>query len=86
MKSKLDVALARQQTHGCEQVIHFNNAGSSLTPAPVADVLYNYLRQEEMKGGYETAAAEAEAEAEEGGRGGAAGEAEDVHGDLLGRS
>ena len=57
----LDVTLARQQTRGCEQVIHFNNAGSSLTPAPVADVLYGYLRQEEMNGGYETAATQAAA-------------------------
>lgn len=52
-----DIERARRETRGCEQAIHFNNAGSAMTPAPVADYLYAYLRDDEIKGGYETAAA-----------------------------
>jgi len=55
--SSFDIDRARRETRGCEQAIHFNNAGSAMTPAPVADYLYAYLRDDEVKGGYETAAA-----------------------------
>jgi len=48
-----DLARARRETRGCEGVTHFNNAGAALPPAPVADALYGYLRQEELEGGYE---------------------------------
>lgn len=51
-----DIARARRDTRGCEEVIHFNNAGASLPPATVADALYAYLRQEELEGGYEVMA------------------------------
>ncbi len=51
-----DVARARRETRGCEERIHFNNAGASLTPAPVADAFYNYLHEEEEQGGYEVMA------------------------------
>jgi len=51
-----DVARARRETRGCEERIHFNNAGASLPPAPVADALYNYLHEEEEQGGYEVMA------------------------------
>ena len=57
----INVTKARQETRGAEEVIHFNNAGSSLMPTPVSDTLYSYLRAEEMGGGYETAAREAAA-------------------------
>lgn len=57
----IDVDKVRADTRGCEQVVHFNNAGASLMPAPVADCLYAYLRNEEHFGGYETAAVEHEA-------------------------
>ena len=56
MTGGFDIARARRETRGCEQVVHFNNAGCSLPPAPVADALYAYLREEEELGGYETMA------------------------------
>lgn len=51
-----DLARLRAETRGCESVAHFNHAGASLMPAPVADALVDYLREEELTGGYETAA------------------------------
>ena len=51
---EIDVEKVRAETRGCSDLIHFNNAGASLMPAPVADYLYDFLREEEMKGGYET--------------------------------
>ena len=61
MSSTFDVDKARRDTRGCEQLIHFNNAGASLPPVPVADALYEYLHEEEMRGGYETMAWRADA-------------------------
>ncbi len=51
-----DVERARRETRGCEGRIHFNNAGASLPPAPVTDVFYSYLHEEEEQGGYEVMA------------------------------
>ena len=51
-----DVERARRETRGCEERIHFNNAGASLPPIPVTDALYDYLREEEEQGGYEVMA------------------------------
>lgn len=48
-----DIERARRETRGCKNLIHFNNAGASLMPAPVADALHDYLKQEEWQGGYE---------------------------------
>ena len=56
MRHIFDVARARRETRGCETFIHFNNAGASLPPIQVADCLYSYLREEEMRGGYEVMA------------------------------
>jgi cysteine desulfurase/selenocysteine lyase len=53
---EFDVERARRETRGCEERIHFNNAGASLPPIPVADALYDYLREEEEQGGYEVMA------------------------------
>ena len=61
MTNSFDVEKARRETRGAENRIHFNNAGSSLMPIPVADTLHAYLNQEEQIGGYETAAAENDA-------------------------
>ena len=53
--SGFDIARARADTRACEDIVHFNNAGAALMPAPVADCLHEYLHLEERLGGYETA-------------------------------
>jgi len=49
----LDVARAREQTPGCADVIHFNNAGASLAPRPVLDTVVDHLKLEAAIGAYE---------------------------------
>jgi selenocysteine lyase/cysteine desulfurase len=56
MTQTFDIQRARRETRGCEHLIHFNNAGAALPPAPVIDSLCNYLREEELEGGYEVMA------------------------------
>lgn len=58
MPEPFDIARARAETRACNDIIHFNNAGSSLMPTPVSAVLHEYLQQEERFGGYETAESE----------------------------
>ncbi len=54
MQNSFDIARARRETLACEDLIHFNNAGASLMPVPVARVLHDFLDVEERLGGYET--------------------------------
>lgn len=53
---KIDVQRVRSETPACENIIHFNNAGSSLMPEPVSNALFDFLRSEVDIGGYETVA------------------------------
>ena len=51
----IDVARARRETPGCNNVRHLNNAGSSLPPEPVLEAMIEHLRLEAAIGGYEAA-------------------------------
>lgn len=50
-----DVQRAREETPGCANVMHFNNAGASLLPEPVLSATLDHLRLEAQIGGYEAA-------------------------------
>jgi cysteine desulfurase/selenocysteine lyase len=52
----IDVARARRETPGCENVLHLNNAGAALMPQPVLDATIGHLQLEALVGGYEAAA------------------------------
>ncbi len=60
-RATLDVEEARRDTPGCRDVLHFNNAGSSLMPEPVLRATVGHLELEARIGGYEAAAREVEA-------------------------
>jgi selenocysteine lyase/cysteine desulfurase len=47
-----DVGRARAETPGCTEVLHLDNAGSSLPPRPVLDAQLEWLQQEAVIGGY----------------------------------
>lgn len=55
MDRGFDLARARRETPGADNVVHLNNAGAALPPAPVLDAVIDHLRLEADRGGYEAA-------------------------------
>jgi selenocysteine lyase/cysteine desulfurase len=53
----IDIERARRDTPAASQVLHFNNAGAALMPAPVLQAQLRHLQLEAEAGGYEAAAA-----------------------------
>jgi selenocysteine lyase/cysteine desulfurase len=51
----IDIERARADTPAVQSLVHLNNAGASLMPAPVTEAMLDYLRSEAALGGYETA-------------------------------
>lgn len=51
----MNISQIRRQTPGTDHVIHFNNAGASLMSQGVLNAVTEYLQEEAMLGGYETA-------------------------------
>jgi selenocysteine lyase/cysteine desulfurase len=59
VSGSIDLASVRADTPGVEGVIHLNNAGAALSPAPVVDAVRGWIAEEARVGGYELAEREA---------------------------
>lgn len=57
----IEIGSVRADTPACEDMIHFNNAGSSLQPRPVTEAVASHLAREQEIGGYEAEAEAADA-------------------------
>ena len=55
MNLETEIRRLRGDTPGCQQLIHFNNAGFSLSPAVVVETVIGHLQLEQKLGGYEAA-------------------------------
>jgi cysteine desulfurase/selenocysteine lyase len=53
---RFNLEKARQETPGCHNILHLNNAGASLMPQPVIDATIDHFQLEAQIGGYEAAA------------------------------
>ena len=53
--NSINVIRAFQETPGCANVLHFNNAGAALMPECVIKAVISHLELEGMIGGYEAA-------------------------------